>query len=253
MRQKIRKGIITFTLLLFPLLFLFMSPYIIVLAAAKGFINGSAVLFGCLFLFSIVGSRLFCGWVCPGGAIQDNVAQANSRPWNSKWKNASKYIIWVVWLSFIIWLWSTHTPLKINLFYHTGVNKTQVELLVVIIYFIVVTLIYVFTILTGKRGMCHSLCWMAPFMVLGEKVADFLHIPRFRLKATSEDCIFCGQCDKQCPMSLKVSDMVKKNRMDSTECVSCLKCVDACPKKVLQCGIFQKTNNGSGRFAVNPK
>lgn len=240
MRQKIRKGILTFTLLLFPLLFLFLSPYVIIMSALKGFISGSAVTFGCLFLFSIVGSRLFCGWICPGGALQENVAQSNSRHWNSKWKNASKYMIWVIWLSFIIFLWCTHAPLKLNPAYHTGIHGGTVELIVVCIYFGVVTLIYIFALLTGKRGMCHSLCWMAPFMVLGEKAADFLHIPRFRLKANSESCISCGQCNKRCPMSLQVSDMVKTNHMDSTECVSCLECVDACSKKVIQCGIFQK-------------
>lgn len=232
MRQKIRKGILAYFALLFPLLFLFLSPFIIILSALSGVVNGSAVMFGLLFLFSLVGSRLFCGWLCPAGAIQDYISISNSRPWNSKWKNASKYIIWVIWLSFIIFLWMVHRPLKMNFFYMTGI-----EIIFVIIYFIVMTIIYVFTIVTGKRGMCHSLCWMAPFMVIGEKVADFLHIPRFRLKTDSEACISCGQCNKRCPMGLDVHEMVKNGYTDSPECISCLECVDICPKKAIRCGI----------------
>ncbi|WP_077610353.1 4Fe-4S binding protein [Clostridium sp. Marseille-P2415] len=239
MRQKIRKGLLTYSAILFPLLFFFLSPFIIVMSALHGIINGSAVIFGLLLLFSVFGSRLFCGWLCPGGALQEQVSNINSRPWNSRWRNASKYIIWIVWLTFIIFLWCRRFPLKVNFFYMSEVN-----LFIVIIYFIVATLIYACALLTGKRGMCHSICWMAPFMVLGEKIADFLHIPRFRLTADGNACISCKKCNKQCPMSLDVHGMVKSGQMDSTECISCLECVDCCPKGAIACGI--KRTNSSG-------
>jgi len=235
MRQRIRKGILAFSALMFPLLFFFMSPYIIIVSAANGILNGSAVLFGLLLLFSTVGSRLFCGWLCPGGAIQDQVSAANSKPWNSKWKNASKYIIWIVWFSFIVFLWVTHRPLDSDFFF-----MSALDIHMLIIYIMVTTLIFIFTLLTGKRGMCHSLCWMAPFMVIGEKTADFLHIPRFRLKAKTDACISCGQCNKKCPMSLDVKEMVKSGNMNSTECITCLECVDVCPKNAISCGICKK-------------
>jgi ferredoxin len=49
---------------------------------------------------------------------------------------------------------------------------------------------------------------MAPFMVIGETIADFLHIPRFRLRAIPDDCASCGKCNRICPMGLNVSEMV---------------------------------------------
>lgn len=232
MRQKIRKGILTYSALLFPLLFFFLSPYIIIASASQGILNGSAMIFGLLLLFSLVCSRLFCGWLCPGGAIQAFVSHANNRPWNGKWKNASKYLIWVVWLSFIVFLWIRHWPLRPDFFFMVGI-----DLPMVIMYFFVTTLIYLLSLFTGKRGMCHSLCWMAPFMVIGEKIADLLHIPRFRLKADSKACVSCGKCNKNCPMSLNVMEMVKAENLNSTECISCLECVDGCPKKAIKCGI----------------
>ncbi len=232
MRQKIRKGILTFLALMFPLLFFFLSPYVIIASASEGILNGSAIVFGLLFLFSVVGSRLFCGWLCPGGAIQDFVFVSNDKRWNGKWKNALKYIIWAVWFSFIVFLWVKHWPLKPDFFYMIGL-----DLPVVIMYFFVTTLIFVLSLLTGKRGMCHSLCWMAPFMVIGEKLADLLHIPRFRLKAKSELCVSCGKCSKNCPMSLNVAEMVKTGKLSSLECISCLECVDGCPKKAISFGI----------------
>ncbi|HEX2939306.1 MAG TPA: 4Fe-4S binding protein [Ruminiclostridium sp.] len=93
MRQRVRKGLLVFSALMFPVTFFFLSPMVIILSAAKGMLNGSAMIFGLLLLFSIVGSRLFCGWLCPGGAVQDYVSGANNRSWNSKGKNLSKYIM----------------------------------------------------------------------------------------------------------------------------------------------------------------
>lgn len=235
MRQKVRKGILAFSALMFPITFFFLSPMVIVISAANGILNGSAMIFGLLLLFSIVGSRLFCGWLCPGGAVQDYVSGANNRSWNSKGKNLSKYMIWVVWFSFIVFLWIHNKPLKGDFLY-----LVNIDMLYIIIYATVMTVIYLFTLLTGKRGMCHSLCWMAPFMVIGEKFSDLLHIPRFRLKAKPDDCVSCGKCSRNCPMGLNVAEMVKSGSMDSTECINCLECVDGCPKKAISLGICRK-------------
>lgn len=235
MRQRVRKGILVFSALMFSITFFFLSPFVIVLSAAEGVLNGSAMVFGLLLLFSIVCSRLFCGWLCPGGAIQDYVSGANNRHWNSKGKNLSKYIIWAVWLSFIVFLWIRNRPLKGDF-----LHFVDFDMLYMIIYAIVMTIIYLFTLLTGKRGMCHSLCWMAPFMVIGEKLADFLHIPRFRLKAEPDNCVSCGICSRNCPMGLNIAEMVKSGNTDSTECINCLECVDGCPKKAISYEICRK-------------
>lgn len=235
MRQRIRKGILAFSVLMFPLTFFFLSPYVIVLSATTGVINGSDMVFGFLLLCSILFSRIYCGWLCPGGAVQDLISGANKRNWNSKGKNLSKYIIWAVWFSFILFLWIKHRPLKGEFLY-----LYQMDGQYMMIYAIVMTIIYLFTISTGRRGMCHSLCWMAPFMVIGETISDFLHIPRFRLKPNPDSCVSCKKCTKECPMGLDVSQMVKSGNMDSTECISCLACVDICPKQAIGFGISKK-------------
>lgn len=235
MRQRIRKGILVFSTLMFPVTFLLLSPFVIVLSAVDGVLNGSAMIFGYLLLFSLVCSRLFCGWLCPGGAVQDSLSSVNNRHWNSKWKNSTKYIIWVFWFSFIVYLWIQNRPITADFLHFYEINKVFI-----IIYAIVMTVIFLFALLTGKRGMCHSLCWMAPFMVIGEKLADLLHIPRFRLKAKRNDCISCGKCSRNCPMGLNIAEMVKSGNVDSSECINCLECVDVCPKKAIGFGISQK-------------
>lgn len=235
MRQRIRKGILVFSALMFPITFFFLSPFVIVVSAANSILNGSAMVFGMLLLFSIVGSRLFCGWLCPSGAIQDFISGANNRHWNSNGKNLSKYIIWVCWFSFIVFLWIHNRPLKSDFLYFMDINIQYI-----IIYAIVMSVIYSFTLLTGRRGMCHSFCWMAPFMIIGEKLADLLRIPRFRLKAKPDDCVSCGKCSRICPMGLNIAEMVKTASLDSVECISCLECVDVCSKKAIRFGICHK-------------
>ncbi|MDK2968449.1 4Fe-4S binding protein [Lacrimispora sp.] len=235
MRQRVRKGLLVYSALMFPLTFFLLSPYVIVISAADGVLNGSAMIFGLLLVFSVIGSRLFCGWLCPGGAVQDFISNANSRPWNSRWKNLSKYVIWMVWFSFIVFLWIHNGPIKGDFLHFMDIN-----IIYMIIYAVVVSLIYLFTLMTGRRGMCHSLCWMAPFMVIGETIADFFHIPRFRLKAKPDDCVSCGKCSRICPMGLNIAEMVKSGRLDNTECINCLECVDECPKKAISFGICQK-------------
>jgi len=60
-RQNIRRGIILFSFFLFPATFYYLSPYLIVDAAAKGIINGSFIMFALLFASSMVLGRAFCG------------------------------------------------------------------------------------------------------------------------------------------------------------------------------------------------
>lgn len=43
---------------------------------------------------------------------------------------------------------------------------------------------------TSKRALCHYLCWMAPFMVLGNKLRRLLHVRQLRLTSEKEACEF---------------------------------------------------------------
>ncbi len=85
-----------------------------------------------------------------------------------------------------------------------------------------------------EKAACHYICWMAPFMIIGEKLGQLLHIPQLHIGAKAEKCISCKQCNKACPMGLEVEQLVKtKGSCMSAECIQCGACVDQCPKKVL--------------------
>ena len=102
------------------------------------------------------------------------------------------------------------------------------------IYFGIVALFFVPNLFLGRRAMCHGICWMAPFMVLGEKLGAALRLPQLHVGAEADRCIGCGKCDRVCPMSLPVERLLRAGTIEDAECIQCAACADACPKDVLK-------------------
>jgi len=50
-RQRIRKGMISVSALLFPVVFFYFSPYLIIMAAGERTVAGAFIVFGSLFVF----------------------------------------------------------------------------------------------------------------------------------------------------------------------------------------------------------
>ena len=70
-RQKIRRTLLPIMFLLFPIIYYYFSPYLIIVGASEGVINGSFIVFGSMFIVSLFLGRAFCGWVCPAGGEQE--------------------------------------------------------------------------------------------------------------------------------------------------------------------------------------
>jgi len=70
-RQRIRQTLLLGSLLLFPVTMNYFSPYIVIDGAARGILTASLLVFGVQFISALFFGRLFCGWVCPAGALQD--------------------------------------------------------------------------------------------------------------------------------------------------------------------------------------
>jgi ferredoxin-type protein NapH len=85
----------------------------------------------------------------------------------------------------------------------------------------------------GRRAACHTICWMAPFMILGRKARNLLGWPALRLSVSDEPCRRCGSCSHACPMSIEVQDLVRRRAMECADCILCGSCVDACKSKLI--------------------
>jgi polyferredoxin len=98
-----------------------------------------------------------------------------------------------------------------------------------LVYYAVVALFVGLALLAGRRAGCHTICWMAPFMILGRAIRNRAGWPALRLQTEPAACRACRKCATNCPMSLNVTAMVQAGRLEHAECILCGTCVDNCP------------------------
>lgn len=234
-RQKTRKALLFLSLLLFPVTIYYFSPYLIITGALEGIINGSFIVFAAMLIGSIFFGRIFCGYICPAGGLQECAFCVNDKAPGQGWKNNIKYVIWIFWIAAIIvsYVNRNHT-ISIDFFYQTEYGISVSNIYAYIVYYGVIFIMLVPSFIAGKRTACHYICWMAPFMVIGTKIRKMLKLPGLHIEPDTSKCVSCKQCNKKCPMSLDVEGMVQKGKCDDPECILCGECVDVCAKKVLK-------------------
>ncbi len=244
MRKRIRVITTTLCLLLFPAIFYYLSPVIPLGASIEGIISGSLIVFASLFILSLFFGRLFCSYVCPGGTIQDLVRKANDKTFPRKKLNWIKYLIWGPWILLLLVLFYRSGGVKEIVFtYQTTKGFSVADLPSLIIYLLVVLTFFLLPLLFGRRSACHTICWMAPFMILGKKVGDIFHTPSLHIHSDSERCIACKRCTTVCPMSLEVDKLQQLGSINSSDCIVCGDCVDICPTSTLSFS-FSKHKKG---------
>jgi ferredoxin-type protein NapH len=240
-RQRVRKALLFVSLLLFPATLYYFSPMLILQGASEGIINGSMIVFGLMFLSALFVGRLWCGWACPAGAVQEFGKPINNKRTPGGKFNWVKWVIWIPWIGLII-------ALAIGAGGFHSVNpflqlETGVTLALPLdgggppwfmIYYIIIALFLGLALAFGRRAGCHTVCWMAPFMIIGRWIRNRVRWPSLRLQAEVDRCTDCLTCIRNCPMSLDVNGMVQRADMEDDECILCGNCVDRCPKDAIR-------------------
>jgi ferredoxin-type protein NapH len=241
-RQRIRKALLFVSLLLFPATLYYFSPALILQGASEGIINASFIVFGLMFLASLFVARLWCGWACPAGALQEFGQAINNKPTPGGKFNWVKWaIIWIPWIGLI-------AALAIGAGGYRAVDplyqlETGVTMALPLdgqgppwfmVYYIIIALFLGLALIFGRRAGCHTICWMVPFMILARKLRNLAGWPALRLVAEPARCSDCQTCTRNCPMSLDVNGMVKRANMEDNECILCGNCVDGCTKHAIR-------------------
>ncbi len=240
-RQKWRHALILFALLLFPVTLNYFSPYVSITGLAAGYITLSVAVFAGQFISSLIFGRLFCGWICPAAGLNEACQHVNNRIINRRWPHLVRWIIFAIWFGVLILvtLISKKVP-SLNLWYMTESIVSVSEPIRFAMYYTVIAAFLLLNLVLGRRASCHTICWMAPFMIGGDRIGRLLHLPQYKIRTSPEACISCGRCSKNCPMSIPVQSYVAKGIISDPDCMLCGECIDICPCHVLEYGFRRK-------------
>ncbi len=232
MRQKIRRFLVIFSFLVFPVTFYLLSPYLVIMGASERILSGSGFVFLLLFLSSLFLGRAFCGWVCPAGGFQDALFNIKGKRFPGK--HWIKFLVFVPWFSIILIVAVNKGGFsEFRFLYKLESGVSIIQPYAFITYYIVTGLILILALSLGRRGFCHTSCWMAPFMMAGRGIRNIFKWPSLRLSADKSKCTHCLDCTKKCPMSIDVHDKVNSLSMEHVDCALCCECADGCTAKVI--------------------
>ncbi len=199
-------------------------------------------------LTTIIFGRLYCGWLCPFGAVSEILFEIK-RFFERKYKktlgkeielefvedtklikhlrNFEKYFRYIKYIFatcvFVFPMLIIFEPFQ-YLF-----NPYKMTLLK----FLYLIIILIFCLLF-IRVWCRYLC------PLGALFAVISKLSIFRLKINEENCLGCEICQNVCPTNAIVVKN-KKRIILTTECILCNKCRQQCgPKNIIQTNYFLK-------------
>jgi len=214
----------------------YFSVFLIIEGSAKGVIVFSFFFWSLFALTSLIFGRAACGYFCPLGAFQEMKDRMVPRKLTRiKYLKTVKYVLAVAWVGGILYA-AVHAGgyKTINLLYNTesGVSVDRAEGWIT--YAMIVGIVLLPAFLIGKRGFCHYFCPWGVLNTVGTKVKTIFGWPSLHLTAAANKCRQCKTCDRNCPMSLPVSQMVQSESMNNTECILCGTCIGNCANRAIR-------------------
>lgn len=170
---------------------------------------GSALLWG----------RIFCGYICPFGALQELLHfKRISRTMPSFWDRYLTRVKYILLGYLVVRVLVTgqvilqgYTPFKA--LFTWGGTPLSISL----------TLSLALLSLIMYRPFCRYLCPLGAFLALLSRFS------LFKVRVSSH-CVNCGLCQKVCKSRAIAG---KSPRIDSSECILCGDCLLKCPKKAI--------------------
>lgn len=208
-----------------------------------GFRTPMMVTLAVILFLTLVGPKIFCGWVCPVGAIQELIAMLadklgiRRRKWNFRFTQGVRVAIFLlfVFLSGTAVLHTVQEDKVVALSLYDNINAfhgfeigLQPTLFANIVHYLPFVLTLAFAFLF-YRPFCYLVC---PIGLLANLVENFA---LFRVVLRKPPCNDCGVCTTKSPCPT-VPEILKDSAY-RPDCFSCTACVNSCPSRSLEFGV----------------
>ncbi len=221
----------------------------VVLFADKGVIFPPRMIALTVFLLMVVfGNKLFCGWGCQLGSLQDLIFRLNRSKKDRKgilkqfkmpfvFSNGFRILFFVAFTAIAFgWgidIFEFMDPFKIF-------KPAKIELF---------GWIFLGAILLGSLFVYRPWCTLfCPFGLFGW---FFEKLSFFKIKVNYDSCEGCNSCARACPTT--AMDAILKQEKVIPDCFSCGTCMDTCPTKSISFGRGKREQPPEGKFDTKVK
>ncbi|MEN6444565.1 MAG: 4Fe-4S binding protein [Candidatus Cloacimonas sp.] len=182
-----------------------------------------------ILVLSIFYGRIFCGWICPLGTIQELLFMLNYK----KKKRRKQIPLYLErhFAKFKYIVLALTVILSLLGFNYLFIHSCPIFALSILPSIAISGLIVVLVILVGgifwERFWCRFLCPYAALLNLFQMLSKMLHLPRLMMHRNLERCNDCGICSQNCPMNI---NLTQTEFVDNPNCILCFRCAQKCPK-----------------------
>ena len=182
-------------------------------------------------VFTIVGNKLFCGWVCPIGAVQE-IFHRIPLPKELKVKlpfvisNTVRFVLYVVFLLVILAGGRYIHGLPANVSIYDYFNPFEFlfwefqPLMIVVFLVTLIAAVFMF------RAFCYLVC------PLGLVTWILEHLSLVKVRVDKQKCTNCNICVEESPCPAVPS--ILEERKSRPDCHACGRCIEVCPEKALE-------------------